>query len=230
MKVSLVSITKSLVFDKRSKRLTPEELIVYCARVSNPSNQGNMATAAKLLKYCIDNGHWSIFEQVNIGFEVVTSRAISAQILRHWSIKPQEFSQRYADVVEIEPIELRKQGETNRQSSEEVFDPIIELKYSICGVPASELVSSFTEIAKDYYNALIEAGVARECARMILPMASQTTLYLNGSVRSWIHFFQQRNTMHTQKEHRLIAQEIKAIFDKHFPNIAQALQHEKSTK
>ena len=222
MKVTLVSITQPTVTDNAGRTLTPEELIVYCARVSNPNNQGNMDTAHKLLKYCIDNGHWSIFEQVNIGFEVVTSRAISAQILRHWSIKPQEFSQRYAEVVEIEPIEIRMQGATNRQSSEDVFDPIINLK-SLGSMLASEAINDLLKLTKEMYVALLEAGVARECARMILPMASQTTLYLNGSVRSWIHFFQQRKSLHTQKEHRVIANAISDIFATHFPIISEAL-------
>src|SRR6478609_8479775 len=125
MQVRLVSITKpEIKTEDGSRLLTAEELIVFCARVSNPNNQLNVDTADKLINYCIKNKHWSIFDQVNMGIEVTTSKAVGIQILRHWSIKPQEFSQRYAEVVDIEPIELRKQGATNRQVGDEVFDPM----------------------------------------------------------------------------------------------------------
>lgn len=228
MNVKLVSITKSLV---EEKELTAEELLVYIARVSNPSNQLNTETADKLLGYMIKHKHWSPFDMVNMTIEVTTSKAIGIQILRHWSIKPQEFSQRYAEVVDIEPIETRKQGTTNRQAGNEVFDPIIN-NYSFPTEDGSDLkdysaswnVKRYIEEGKILYKKLLEAGVAKECARMILPMATSTTLYLNGSVRSWIHYLEQRTSEHAQKEHREVAAEIQYIFNKNFPNIAKALR------
>lgn len=224
MNVRVVSITQSLLIEKP---LTAEELLVFIARVSNPSNQLNTLTAPKLLRYCIKKKHWSPFDMVNLCVEVVTSRAISAQILRHWSIKPQEFSQRYAEVVEVEPIELRQQATDNRQGGGEVINPWIKYTEDLTSTDysgdANSIIDSFVTDAKRIYKALIDAGVAKESARMILPMASQTTLYLNGSVRSWIHYLEQRCEKHTQKEHRLVAEEIKKIFTQHFPNTAEAI-------
>jgi thymidylate synthase (FAD) len=219
MQVKLVSITKpEIKTEDGSRFLTAEELIVFCARVSNPNNQLNVDTADKLINYCIKNKHWSIFDQVNMGIEVTTSKAVGIQILRHWSIKPQEFSQRYAEVVDIEPIELRKQGATNRQVGDEVFDPILKN-----GVAASKWVSMLMEELTKYYKELLEAGVAKECARMILPMATSTTLYLNGSVRSWIHYLEQRTSSHAQKEHRDVAVLVENIFKEQFPMTSKAL-------
>jgi thymidylate synthase (FAD) len=228
MKVKLVSITDSLVFDESGKKLTPEQLLVYIARVSNPSNQLNTETSDKLLGYMIKNKHWSPFDMVNMTIEVTTSKAISIQILRHWSIKPQEFSQRYAEVVDIEPIELRKTATTNRQSSETVFDPKVEID---CGNDvtkdiASLAISDHIQYTVNLYKALIKSGVAKECARMILPMATSTTMYLNGSVRSWIHYLEQRTDLHAQLEHRQVAAVIKQIFVENFPNISKALNYE----
>ncbi|MBP6566054.1 MAG: FAD-dependent thymidylate synthase [Saprospiraceae bacterium] len=226
MKVKLISLTQSLV----EGVLTAEELLVYIARVSNPSNQLNTETSDKLIGYMIKNKHWSPFDMINMTVEVTTSKAVSIQILRHWSIKPQEFSQRYAEVVDIEPIELRKQGATNRQVGDEIFDPVIELEDYFCGLipdlsehKASELVSSYLEQSKDFYKKLLSAGVAKECARMVLPMATSTTLYLNGSVRSWIHYMEQRTSQHAQKEHRDVAVLIEAIFKEQFPMTSKAL-------
>ena len=182
MKVGLVSITKPYLKEKED--MTAEELIVYIARVSNPSNQLNTDTAHKLIAYMIRHKHWSPFDMVNLCVEVTTSKVVGIQILRHWSIKPQEFSQRYAEVVDIEPIQLRKAGETNRQSSEEVFDP--ELPTGKGSRPASLAIEIYINEGRQLYRQLLEANVAKECARMILPMASSTTLYLNGSIRSWI--------------------------------------------
>lgn len=219
MNVRPIAITQSLLTEKA---LTAEELIIYIARVSNPSNQLNTATAPKLMRHCINHKHWSIFDMANLIVEVVTSKVVSIQILRHWSIKPQEFSQRYAEVVEIEPIELRRQGKTNRQGGEEVWDGWIPDDEDGT-VLASTAIKENIEGTTALYRKLLKAGVAKESARMILPMASQTTMYLNGSVRSWIHYLEQRCDLHAQKEHRLVANEIKKIFTQHFPNIAEAI-------
>lgn len=199
----------------------PEEMILYMARVSNPDNQDNKD--ARLISFLIKNKHWSPFELANMCVEIKTSRAIAAQILRHRSFSYQEFSQRYASPTEIEPIELRKQANKNRQSSEEVYDPLI---YSdgLKNMYASELVQGIVDLAQWTYTKLIEAGVAKECARMILPLATQTTLYMNGTVRSWIHYLALRNDNHAQKEHQLIAQEIEKLFALYFPITYEALQ------
>lgn len=226
MNVKLVSVTKSLIEDKE---LSAEELLVYIARVSNPSNQLNTETSDKLIAYLIKHKHWSPFDMINLTVEVVTSKAVAIQILRHWSIKPQEFSQRYAEVVDIEPIELRKQGATNRQVGDEVFDP--EIYQSISNVHtsflaktnASDAINDFIHQSKHLYSQLLKAGVAKECARMILPMATSTTMYLNGSVRSWIHYLEQRTSQHAQKEHRDVANKIEEIFKSQFPATAKAL-------
>lgn len=217
MNVKLISITKA-------EGMTAEQLLVYIARVSNPSNQNNMETADKLLGYLIKNKHWSPFDMANMCVEVTTSKAIAIQILRHWSIKPQEFSQRYAEVTDIEPIQLRKAGSTNRQSSVEEFDPLIYIKDGWENhFLASELVHKHIEYSKLLYKKLLEAGVAKECARMVLPMATSTTMYLNGSVRSWIHYMEQRCDEHAQLEHQIVAGLIKDIFKENFPAISLAL-------
>jgi thymidylate synthase (FAD) len=209
MNVKLVSVTQPRV----ECVTTAEELIVYCARVSNPSNQLNLDTGGKLLRYCIEHEHWSIFEQASMTVEVTTSRAIAAQILRHRSFVFQEFSQRYATAQQMEPYELRQQAAKNRQSSSEVM--------------ASDLYAFLANQAVDHaqqvYNQLIDAGVARECARMVLPLCTQTTLYMTGSVRSWIHYLRLRTKLETQKEHREIAIEVWKVFAKEFPVIAECL-------
>lgn len=223
MNVTLVSTTKSLI---EEAELTAEELIVYVARVSNPSNQLNTGTADRLIAYMVKNKHWSPFEMVDMTVEITTSRAIAAQILRHRSFSFQEFSQRYAEVTEFEPIELRKAGSTNRQSSLEVFDP--ELGIDICtprfSGNASEILQIWKEAAEDLYKNLLKAGVAKECARMVLPLTTQTKIYMKGSVRSWIHYLQIRSDEHTQKEHRDIALAILEIFKNQFPTISKALE------
>lgn len=211
MKVRLIWITPDA-----------ERLIAYCARVSNPENQDN-PNYTKLIKYCIDNHHWSILETANMCIEIQTSRAISAQVLRHRSFSFQEFSQRYAKVQEIEPFELRKQATTNRQSSTEVFDPIIYEYNDGCLELGSVAVADHLAYSQDLYNQLVEKGVAKECARMILPMASSTTLYMNGTVRSWIHYLEIRDEEHAQLEHQLIAKEIKKILCLNLPITAEAL-------
>ena len=215
MKVKLVSLTKSAI---EEKELTAEELIVYTARVSNPSNQLNTATADKLISYMVRNRHWSPFEMCDMCVEITTSRAIAQQILRHRSFSFQEFSQRYSEATEFEPIQLRKAGATNRQSSLEVFDP------SEGNVLASELIEAHVQASKNLYNALLGAGVAKECARFVLPLNTQTRLYMKGSIRSWIHYLQVRTDEHTQLEHREVAEAILLIFQKNFPNISKALE------
>lgn len=229
MEVNFVSTTSPSKDLQEKGVKTAEDLIVYCARVSNPKNQLNVGTGSKLLKYCVNHGHWSIFEQADMCLEIKTSRAISAQILRHKSFSPQEFSQRYQEVQVFEPIELRKQGETNRQVGDEVFDPdlvtdIVTDNFEYTNVEkASEAVERIVSDVSNLYNKLIEAGVARECARMILPMASQSTLYFKGSVRSWIHYLELRTKQDTQKEHREVAEACKKIFIDKFPIISEAL-------
>lgn len=215
MQVKLISITNPLVKTEDDSRfLSPEELIVFCARVSNASNQLNIETSPKLLNFCIKNGHWSIFEQVNFSVEIKTSRAIAQQILRHRSFSFQEFSQRYSVVSDFEPMVFRLQGKTNRQTSDEKAVLNAEINYQI------SLLESQT---KKVYQLLIDNNVAKECARMILPLNAQTTLYMNGTVRSWIHYLQVRCQEHTQKEHRLIAYKIKDIFVDLFPNVSLSL-------
>ena len=224
MNVKLVSVTNP----ELEKQMTPEEFIVYIARVSNPSNQLNVETAPKLINYLIKHKHWSPFEFVDMTVEIVTRRSIAAQILRHKSFAFQEFSQRYSSVTHVENIELRKQADKNRQSSAEQFDPIIfktpddnfgdDTKY------ASKAVSEFLEASMKLYSELIDAGVAREVARDILPLATETTMYMKGSVRSWIHYLELRTNEDTQKEHREIANAIKEIFCTQFPHIAEALE------
>jgi len=222
MNVKLVSITKSVI---ENKEMSAEELLVYIARVSNPSNQLNTETSDKLIGYMIKNKHWSPFDMCNMTVEVTTSKAVGIQILRHWSIKPQEFSQRYAEVVDIEPIELRKQGATNRQVGDEVFDP--QITYYEFGeqltINASSAISRYVELGQNIYKSLLKENVAKECARMILPMATSTTLYLNGSVRSWIHYLEQRTSSHAQKEHRDVAILVENIFKEQFPMTSKAL-------
>jgi thymidylate synthase (FAD) len=216
--VRLVSITNPselvrFIDDGSTTTVTPEELIVYIARVSNPDNQMNMETAPKLINYLIKHKHWSPFEFVDITFEIVTRRSIAAQILRHKSFSFQEFSQRYSTATEIQKIELRRQGKTNRQSSEEVV-PNFTLERDI----EQHIANS-----KMLYDKLIKQGISRETARDVLPLATETTMYMKGSVRSWIHYLELRCSPDTQKEHREIADAIKSIFVNQFPNISEAL-------
>ena len=213
MKTKLVSITKSLI---EEKPLSAEELIVYVARVSNPSNQLNTETADKLIRYMVKHHHWSPFEMCDMTIEITTSRAIAAQILRHRSFSFQEFSQRYSKATNFEPIELRKAGATNRQSSlDKVDDSLNEA--------ARKLIENHLKEGSRLYNELIDAGVAKECARMVLPLTTQTRIYMKGSIRSWIHYLQVRCDQHTQLEHQELAFEIKDIFKQHFPIISEAL-------
>lgn len=223
MSVEFVSITEPITaLDGKNYFMSPEELIVYIARVSNPDNQSNRDTADRLLKYLIKHKHWSPFEFVDMTVKIVTRRSIAAQILRHRSFNFQEFSQRYSSATEIQPIELRKQADKNRQSSSEEFDPAITYGKKLTS--ASSIIQEHNNLTLQLYNTLLEAGVAREVARDVLPLGTETTLYMKGSVRSWIHYLQLRLAEDTQKEHREIAEQIAAIFAQHFPVIAQHLQ------
>jgi thymidylate synthase (FAD) len=210
MSVKLVSITHPSMYGLNSS----EELISYCARVSNPSNQMNMETSPKLLSYLIKHKHWSPFEMVDMTVSIVTRRSIAAQILRHRSFSFQEFSQRYSTATDVQQIELRKQGKTNRQSSEEI----------IIDSTLNKMVDNHLEKSKELYQYLIDEGVSRETARDVLPLATETTMYMKGSIRSWIHYLDLRCSDDTQLEHRHIANDIKDIFIKNFPNISEALK------
>lgn len=223
MKVELKSITPSI-----------EETIVEIARVSS-SRTDKKEDPSGLLNYLIKNSHWSPFEHGFITFEIETSKAIGIQLLRHRSFTFQEFSQRYQNVGKVseegifEEIEIRRQATNNRQSSEEVFDPKITMNDYFGGyIPgfeteASNLVEGYLESTKEFYHKLLEVGVAREQARMILPMATKTRIYMTGSVRSWIHFLSLRDDGHAQKEAQEIAKEIKKIFKIELPVISKAL-------
>ena len=210
MNVKLVSVTKPEVEGIDNA----EDIIAYCARVSNPTNQMNTETAPRLLRFLIKHKHWSPFELANMCVEIQTSRAIAAQILRHRSFSFQEFSQRYSKATEMEPLELRAPAEKNRQSSSE----IIQDEYF------NKMTAAFLEGSKQMYDQLISAGVAKECARMILPLNTQTTMYMNGSIRSWIHYIDLRTEENTQKEHREIAEAVKAVFIENFPTVSEALE------
>lgn len=200
---------------KELKNSSPEELIMYCARVSNPNDQ----TSGKpgLLKYCTKEGHWSIFEMANMVVEIETSRAISAQILRHRSFSFQEFSQRYAKVPESLTYPARRQDKKNRQNSIDDMNDADKQWW----IRAQEFLA---EHSLEVYNEALSKGVAKEQARMILPMASKTRLYMSGSIRSWIHYLNVRTDNSTQLEHREIAKKIKDIFIKEYPVISEALE------
>ena len=215
MRVKLVAITKPLVGDGT---LTASDFITFAARVSNPSNQMSLLTAPKLLAYCIKHGHWSIFEQASMTVEIQTSRAISAQIIRHRSFCFQEFSQRYAPSDAYEPFELRTQDSRNRQGSGDSY----EKQW------AHDEVKAAVEFSFRTYRKLLQEGVSRETARMVLPLCTQTTLYMTGNIRSWIHYLEQRCAKGTQLEHRRIAEAIRdTIFAVEFPHIHNALQEAK---
>lgn len=228
MKVALVSLTDPIVRKEDGSKMTPEELIVYIARVSNPGNQMNTETSDKLIRYLIGHKHVSPFEQADMGVEIITSRAIAQQIIRHWSLSVQEFSQRYAEVTDMEPVQIRRQADKNRQSSSEEFDPMLKFRDQITGEPfethAGSAVYHHIESSQILYKALLEAGVAKESARMILPLTTQTKMYLKGNIRDWMHYLGERTKDHTQLEHRQIAVEIQKIFIENFPMISKALE------
>jgi thymidylate synthase (FAD) len=205
MNVRLISITPNA-----------EETIGYCARVSNPKNQGN-PNVSGLLKFCIKNGHWSIFEMANMVIEVNTSRGIAAQILRHRSFSFQEFSQRYAEIEGFEEIEPRRQDEKNRQNSFDNLDKNDKEWFKI-------VVRGQGRRSYSLYKEAIKRGIAKESARFLLPLNTKTRMYMNGTVRSWIHYLQLRTDPSTQKEHRDIANAIKwGIFSCKLPIISKAL-------
>ena len=215
MNVRFIALTTpSKELQEGSGISTAEDLIVYAARVSNPSNQTNTATGPRLLRYCIRNGHWSVFETVSMTVEITTSRAIAAQILRHRSFTFQEFSQRYAQAMMPERIDLRTQHPTNRQAS----------GVAIRNARLAEMTLDIVERAFEVYQNLLHNGVSKETARMVLPLCTQTTLFMTGNVRSWIHYLEQRTSDGTQKEHREVAEAIRAIFNGAFPQTAEALK------
>ena len=197
-----------------------EKLMAYCARVSNPAGQNN-ENYAKLLKYCIDHQHWSIFEMAFLTLEINTTRGLAAQILRHRSFTFQEFSQRYADTTllaeDIPLFELRGQDHKNRQNSIDDISDEIKTKWN------TQIREHFAK-AKSIYDGMIADGIAKECARFVLPLSTPTRLYVSGSVRSWIHYINLRSSHGTQKEHMIIANECKSIFCEQFPTVAEALE------
>ena len=211
MTVKLVSITPDA-----------EQMMAYIARVSNPANQENDKYSG-LLRYCIKHNHWSVFEQSTMTVEIETTRAIAAQILRHRSFTYQEFSQRYADAKLLETIELpelRRQDTKNRQNSIDDLDPKVVDKLN---AQMNTLFSS----AFSLYNQMLEEGVAKECARMVLPLCTPTRIYMTGSCRSWIHYINLRSSNGTQKEHMLIAKAVRKIFVEQFPAVSEALEWQK---
>jgi len=208
MKVQLITVTPDA-----------EKNMAFVARVSNPNNQDN-ENFSGLLKYCIKHQHWSVFEQAHMTLEIETTRAIAAQILRHRSFTFQEFSQRYAqshELGEIQLPELRRQDVKNRQNSIDDLDEKVVDKLN------RQMITLFSS-AESLYRQMIEEGVAKECARMVLPLCTPTRIYMTGSVRSWIHYINLRSAHGTQKEHMEIAESCKNVFKKQFPVVSEALE------
>ena len=208
MTVELVSITPDA-----------EKTMAYIARVSNPSNQDNEKFAG-LLKYCIKHNHWSVFEQSSMTLSIETTRAIAAQILRHRSFTFQEFSQRYAASTalgDIELPELRRQDLKNRQNSTDDLEPEVVEKLN------KQMITLFSS-AKSLYEQMLEQGVAKECARMVLPLCTPTRIYMTGSCRSWAHYINLRSAHGTQKEHMEIAEACRKVFIEQFPSVSEALE------
>ena len=208
MKVELISITPDA-----------EKTIAYCARVSNPIGQ-DREDYAKLLRYCILHGHWSIFEMANMVLEINTTRGIAAQILRHRSFSFQEFSQRYADTSlltkDIPSIDIRRQDVKNRQNSIDDFDESDKNNFN-------EMIHKHFMDSQHIYQTLLDNGVAKECARFVLPLATPTRMYMKGTIGSWIHYINLRSGHGTQKEHMDIANQCKDIFIQQLPIITEAL-------
>ena len=208
MNVKLVSVTPDA-----------EKTMGYVARVSNPANQDNPKVAG-LLSYCIRHGHWSVFEQAHMTLEIETTRGLAAQILRHRSFTYQEFSQRYADVSHIRediPLpELRRQDDKNRQNSIDDVDPAVVKRFN------KDMRAHF-DASIDLYKSMLHAGIAKECARFVLPLATPTRLYMTGSCRSWIHYINLRSAHGTQKEHMDLVEEVRKVFVGQFPAVSQAL-------
>jgi thymidylate synthase (FAD) len=226
MKVTLLNVTPNA-----------ENHIVEVARVSS-SRKNKKDKPDGLLRYLVQHKHWSPFEHGHATFEIETSKAIGIQLIRHRSFAFQEFSQRYQDVNHLgsifEPIELREQCEDNRQSSVEIINPTIKLSSGLLGMKtsnqSSKAIDDYLNRGHELYNALLEGGVARETARMILPLATTTKIHMTGSIRSWIHFLELRDDDHAQKEIQQIAKEIKHIFIEEFPIISNALKYEQTHK
>ena len=225
--IHLLTTTKYLkttMTDSTTKLIsvTPdaEKHMAYCARVSNPANQENEKFSG-LLKYCVKHQHWSIFEQAFMTLEISTTRGIAAQILRHRSFTYQEFSQRYADsslLAKTIPLpELRRQDTKNRQNSIDDIDPFTRQKFEM------KMQKLFSQ-SMDLYQEMLDASIAKECARFVLPLAVPTKLYMTGSVRSWIHYIDLRSANGTQKEHMDIALDAKRIFCEQFPAVAEAME------
>ena len=208
MNVKLVSVTPDA-----------EKTMGYVARVSNPANQDNPKVAG-LLSYCIRHGHWSVFEQAHMTLEIETTRGLAAQILRHRSFTYQEFSQRYQDVSHIRediPLpELRSQDEKNRQNSIDDVDPAVVEKFN------AKMRKHF-DASIDLYKEMLHDGIAKECARFVLPLATPTRLYMTGSVRSWIHYIDLRSAHGTQKEHMDLVENVRSVFKEQFPTVSEAL-------
>ena len=198
----------------------PEETMAYIARVSNPKNQDNPSFEG-LLKYCIKHGHWSVFEQAYMTLEIETSRAIAAQILRHRSFTYQEFSQRYADSSLLSksiPLpKLRRQDTKNRQNSIDNIDPFTRQQFEMA-------IKRYFDEGMDLYKTMLDKGIAKECARMVLPLAVPTRIYMTGSCRSWIHYIALRSANGTQAEHMDIANQAKAIFCEQYPTVGKAME------
>ena len=197
---------------------TPEELIAYCARVSSPDNQDNKSTADKLLKYCIRNSHWSIFEMVDATIEIVCTRDIGRQILRHRSFSFQEFSQRYAEAIDFVRGEARLQDTKNRQNSIEIVDKELRDLWE-------EMQTDVLILAKKHYKHALNMGIAKEVARKILPEGlTKSRMYMKGSLRSWLHYCDLRRGNGTQKEHRLIADSCWKILSQEFPSVFSVVE------
>ena len=208
MTVKLISITPDA-----------EKTMAYIARVSNPSNQDN-DNYSGLLKYCIKHNHWSVFEQSTMTVEIETNRGIAAQILRHRSFTFQEFSQRYAETNLLGSIpapELRSQDSKNRQNS---IDNIPDEQKK----KLQKTIERYFAEGIDLYNELLREGIAKECARFVLPLATPTRIYMTGSCRSWIHYINLRSAHGTQKEHMIIAEQVRDVFVKQFPAVSEALE------
>jgi thymidylate synthase (FAD) len=210
--VKLISVTKGV-----DQQFSAQDLIAFTARVSNPANQNNQETAPKLIQYLIKNKHWSPFEMVHMTVEIVTSRAIAQQILRHRSFSFQEFSQRYAEAQECLIYPARRQDTKNRQNSIDDMEEDDKTWFE------SAQIETWNHALRLYREALLK-GIAKEQARMLLPLNTMTKLYMSGSARSWIHYLELRCANGTQLEHKEIAEAIKAIFTKEFPDIAKALE------
>jgi len=209
MNVKLISVTPDA-----------EKTMAYIARVSNPNNQEN-PNFAGLLRYCINHKHWSVFEQATMTLEVETTRGLSPQILRHVSFRYQEFSQRYADSSlldeSIPMFDLRRQDTKNRQNSIDDIDPFVKQEFEI-------KIRKYFDGGMKLYKEMLDAGIAKECARFVLPLATPTRMYMTGSVRSWIHYIDLRSANGTQKEHMDIANACKEVFVEQFPTCAEALE------